>query len=201
MPDYQAIYDDIISRQENYNRAEHSPGYRACVQATPQLSVLGGRALDVGCGVGFALEYLAGQPLWFDVWGVDASAVAVERAQERLEQSHGLPADRVQRIEHQSLPFAANAFDLVTCFDMLEHLDEPDIDAALSEMFRVLVPGGTFLSSVSCRPAGSRDIHGDNLHRTIRGVDWWLARAQPDRAVYDTAQSQLTLWKRLGTRG
>ena len=198
MPDYGAIYDDIISRQENYNRAEHSPGYRACVQATAQLSALGGRALDVGCGVGFALEYLAGQPFHFDVWGVDASAVAVQRAQDRLKV---LPADRVQRIEQQVLPFANRFFDLVTCFDMLEHLDEQDIDDQLSEMFRVLVPGGTFLASVSCRPAGSQDIHGDNLHRTIRGVDWWIARTHPDRAIYDTAQSQLTLWKRLETRG
>jgi len=200
MPDYAAIYDDIITRQENYNRAEHSPGYRACVEASPRLSGLSGRLLDVGCGVGFALEYLAGQPFRFDVWGVDASAVAVERAQERLARSHGLPSDRVVRIEHQILPFANRFFDLVTCFDMLEHLDEPDIDDSLSEMFRVLAPGGTFLSSVSCRPAGSQDLHGDNLHRTVRSVDWWLSKTNPDRAIYDAAQAQLTLWKRV-TKG
>jgi hypothetical protein len=86
----------------------------------------------------------------------------------------------------------------VTCFDVLEHLDEPDIDAALGEMFRVLRDGGTWFSTVSCRPAGSVDRHGDNLHRTIRGVDWWLARTKPERAEYDASSAQLTLWKRRG---
>jgi len=47
--------------------------------------------------------------------------------------------------------------------------------------------------------AGGR-VDGDNLHRTVRSVDWWLSKTHPDRAIYDTAQAQLTLWKRV-TKG
>jgi 2-polyprenyl-3-methyl-5-hydroxy-6-metoxy-1,4-benzoquinol methylase len=201
VPNYGEIYDDIIKRQENYNRAENSPGYQSCVQASDALSLLEGNVLDVGCGVGFVLEYLAGAQFHFNVWGVDASAVAVERAQQRIARDRHLPPDRVQQIKNQRLQFQDNFFSLVTCFDMLEHLDEPDIDAALLDMFRVLRHGGAFFCSVSCRLAGTRDLHGDNLHRTVNSVDWWLARVKPDRAVYDSSKSQLTFWKQVRKLG
>ena len=200
MPNYAEIYDDIIQRHENYNRAENSPGYGNCVQASHELSLLEGNALDVGCGVGFVVEYLGASPFRFQTWGVDASAVAVERARLRVARGHGLPAERIQQLQGQRLPFEDASFSLVTCFDVLEHLDEADLDAALAEMFRVLRPGGVWFCSVSCRLAGAEDLHGDNLHRTVRGTDWWLARAQPDRAVYDASRAQLTLWKHLGRR-
>lgn len=192
-PDYARIYDDVISRQENYNRAENSPGYQTCVQAASELALLSGNALDVGCGVGFVVEYLAGPAFRFDAWGVDASGVAVARARQRVASGRGLPPERVQQIQNQRLPFEDGFFAVVTCFDVLEHLDEIDIDRAIGEMWRVLRPGGTWLCTVSCRPAGSQDLHGDNLHRTVRGVDWWLARANPDQATFEAGTSQLRL--------
>lgn len=196
MPKYGEIYDDIIRRQENYNLAENSPGYQTCVAAADPLSLLHGNSLDVGCGVGFVVDYLSGIPFQFQAWGVDASAVAVERARARIAKSKSLPADRIQQISSQKLPFADHFFSLVTCFDMLEHLDENHILETIQEMTRVTVPGGVLFCSVSCRLAGSKDLYGDNLHRTVQSVDWWLARMQPERAIYDAQRAQLTLWKK-----
>ncbi len=197
MPDYRAIYNDVIEREENYNKAECSPGYQNCVEFGHGLSLLGGRSLDFGCGVGFVLEYLAAPPYRFEVYGVDASDVAVLRARQRLGR---FPFDAVARIRHVTTSrldsFDDDYFSLVTSFDVLEHLDESDILASWSEFLRVLRRGGLFFGSVSCRPSGYEDQFGDNLHRTVRGVDWWIERLQPDRALFDAARSQLLIWKR-----
>lgn len=45
-----------------------------------------------------------------------------------------------------AMPFASGSFDVVAAFDVIEHC-EPEADA-LSEVSRVLVPGGVFLMSV-----------------------------------------------------
>lgn len=197
MPDYRAIYNDVIDREENYNLAQCSPGYQNCVEFGQGLSLLGGRSLDFGCGVGFVLEYLASPPFRFEVYGVDASDLAVERSRQRLGRFGFDPVSRVRHVTNSQLhSFADDFFSLVTSFDVLEHLDEADVMRVWTEVLRVLRRGGLFFGSVSCRPSGYQDQFGDNLHRTVRGVDWWLERFQPDRALYDAARSQLLIWKR-----
>lgn len=94
------------------------------------------RLLDVGCGTGTMLQYLAryGQPQGIDI---DPAAVAFCR-------QRGVTA--VQQVAPGPLPFAAASFDLVTALDVLEHLD--DDRAMIREVYRVLRPGGLFLLSV-----------------------------------------------------
>ena len=100
-------------------------------------------------------------------------------------------------LDSQKLPFEDHFFSLITCFDVLEHLDEQDIDTTISEILRALRPGGVFLGSVSCRKSGVDDLHGDNLHRTVKSPDWWINKFGPDNAQYDGKRQQLTLWKHL----
>ena len=96
----------------------------------------GRRVLDVGCGTGTMLGYLA---RYGEAEGVDADEQAV-----RFCRARGL--DRVQHVANGSLPFADATFDLVTALDVVEHVD--DDAAILSELRRVLRPGGTLLLSV-----------------------------------------------------
>ena len=56
----------------------------------------------------------------------------------------------------ERLPYPDAAFDLVTCLDVLEHVE--DAEAVLREMKRVLKPGGTVLTTVPNRRA-FRDPH------------------------------------------
>ena len=196
MPDYREIYNHVVSTDPRYNLAENSPGFRAVVQATDQLEMLSGRSLDVGCGVGFVLNYLAGPNFDLNVFGVDVSDLAVQQARVRMQQTPGDPK-QVSVLDNQKLPFEDHFFSLVTCFDVLEHLDEQDIDSTISEILRTLCPGGVFLGSVSCRKSGVEDLHGDNLHRTVKSPDWWINKFQPDKAQYDGKRQQLTLWKHL----
>ncbi|HYY58662.1 MAG TPA: class I SAM-dependent methyltransferase, partial [Pyrinomonadaceae bacterium] len=91
------------------------------------------RILDVGCGTGANLELLA---RFGDVEGVDISqdALAFCRARGLESVRHGAA---------EKLPYGDGEFDLVTSFDMVEHLDD-DV-AGLKEMRRVLRPGGRAL--------------------------------------------------------
>jgi SAM-dependent methyltransferase len=99
-----------------------------------------GRALDVGAAGGGNTRVLrdlgwSASPLEY---GVDGALVAAERH---------LP---VMRADATLLPVADGSLDLVVAFDVLEHL--VDDDACVSEIRRVLRPGGTFLVAVPCDP-------------------------------------------------
>ena len=194
MPNYKDIYNHIVSTDHRYKLAENSPGLRAVIKATDQLQMLSGRSLDIGCGVGFVVEYLSGRSFDLNAFGVDISDAAIEQSRNRLKNVPG-SNHRLTVLKDQTLPFEDNFFSLVTCFDVLEHLDEADIDATLKEIERVIRPGGVFFGSVSCRTSGVNDQFGDNLHRTVQSPDWWIKRIAPDRAEYDGHRVQLGLWK------
>jgi ubiquinone/menaquinone biosynthesis C-methylase UbiE len=195
MPDYRDIYNQVISSNERYNIAQNSPGFRAIVGASDKIGMLSGRSLDVGCGVGFVLEYLAGPLFDFNIFGVDISDEAIRRAKSRMQHVTGAE-QRLLVLENQTLPFEDDFFSLITCFDVLEHLDEADISATLKEIERVLLPGGIFFGSVSCRTSNQLDQNGENLHRTVRSVDWWIDQTKPRTAEFDSVRSQLVIWKR-----
>jgi len=82
--------------------------------------------IDVGCGNGIFCNYLAAQRPDLDIIGVDRSATAL----------------RYVKVPHQqasidALPFPDEAFDVVTSFEVLEHLPVPVYNAALRELTRV----------------------------------------------------------------
>ena len=88
------------------------------------------KILDVGCGTGANLLMLS---QYGDAEGVDVSEDALAFCRER-----GL--DRVRLGAGEELPYEDGTFDLVTAFDVVEHMDD-DL-AGLREMRRVLRPGG-----------------------------------------------------------
>jgi SAM-dependent methyltransferase len=91
------------------------------------------RALDVGCGDGRLTAELSALKLC----AVDVSAVALERARQRL----GSDADLIEIEPDQPLPLEDARFDLVLCAETLEHVR--DVQLLLSEIRRVLRPGGS----------------------------------------------------------
>lgn len=100
----------------------------------PGLSVL-----DAGCGVGTNIGWLADLARPNPVVAVDFASPALERLR------HGGQAHVVQAsVTH--LPLASGHFDLVLTADVLQHLTAEAASAALSEMRRVLRPGGRLLA-------------------------------------------------------
>ncbi len=196
MPDYREIYNEIVESTPNYQRGQKSPGLRAVIESSDELSMLSGRSLDIGCGVGFVVEFLLHPTFDLRPFGVDISDVAIATARSRLSGIKSLDS-RFRVLESQALPFDDDFFSLVTCFDVLEHLDEEDIKTTLSEIDRVLRPGGIALCTVSCRASGTLDRNGENLHRSVHSPDWWIEHFLPMRAVFDGVRNQISLWKRM----
>jgi SAM-dependent methyltransferase len=96
------------------------------------------RVLEVGCGQGELAQRLRDE-VTADVVAVDLSPRMVE-----LTRSRGVEA-LVGDV--CALPFASGSFDCVTANWMLYHA--PDIDLALSELARVLRPGGTLVAATN----------------------------------------------------
>ena len=95
-----------------------------------------GVAVDVGCGSGRNLQVLARH--CDRVLGVDRAPAAVALAAAR--------DLTVLRGDAHRLPLAAASADLLTAFDVLEHMDD-DIQV-LAEFHRVLRPGGHLVLAV-----------------------------------------------------
>lgn len=104
------------------------------------------RALDLGCGDG----RLGAELDAAELTAADVSPVALERARRRL------PEARVVELEPDApLPLGDGAFDLVLCAETIEHVR--DVQLLLSEIRRVLRPGGTLaLTTPASLPVGRR---------------------------------------------
>ncbi|MDH3189473.1 MAG: class I SAM-dependent methyltransferase [Acidimicrobiia bacterium] len=89
----------------------------------------GARVLEVGCGRGHLTSRLAARGI--DVVGIDANPRAPELAE----------SDRVVHMVAEKLEFRDAEFDVVIAVHSIEHI--PPLDAAFSEMARVLKPGGS----------------------------------------------------------
>lgn len=96
----------------------------------------GESVLDVGCGTGNYLVDLAERGAW--VVGVDSSQNMLEIAKSKLSKTGY--AFQLQLAEAETLPFGDNTFDLALSVLSLEFVNSPQ--DAVSEMFRVIRPGG-----------------------------------------------------------
>jgi ubiquinone/menaquinone biosynthesis C-methylase UbiE len=99
----------------------------------------GMRLLDCGCGPGSITLGLAQLVSPAEVIGVDQESSQLEIARASAAKL-GLTTVRFESSSVYDLPFADGSFDTVFAHAVFEHLREPM--AALSEIRRVLVPGG-----------------------------------------------------------
>lgn len=95
-----------------------------------------GRFLDLGCGSGRMSGYLVREGLIpaENVFGLDQSRVAVERA------TRTVPGGHFQTGDIHNLSYPASFFDVVLLMEVIEHLEQP-LDA-LKQIWTVMTPGG-----------------------------------------------------------
>ena len=110
------------------------------------ISATGKKVLDVGCGPGNLLVALAADAPELLI-GVDVDEVFLVFGRSEIENLIAPPSvtPTLLRASLPTLPFASETFDLVTCFLVMPHV--PDDRVALTELARVLKPGGTLAIS------------------------------------------------------
>lgn len=115
----------------------------------------GGRALDVGCAAGYCMQVLS--EMSFDVHGVELSAEIARHARQRF----GFDTVHVGTLD--TYPEPAASFDLITMWDVIEHVVDPR--ALLQRARELLKPGGLLVletqnvDSAFARVLGARWHH------------------------------------------
>ena len=124
-----------------------------------------GDVLDLGCGLGSDLAYLAERG--FRALGVDLSPVAVRRA--TAEHPHG----RFLQADALNLPFVRGTFDLLLDRGCFHYLPASNRTAYAAEAARVLRAGGRLYLRACLYTAGVRnDIDEDVLRAVFAGWRW-----------------------------
>jgi tellurite methyltransferase len=118
------------------------PPLQEVVEMADLLEAAGLRSvLDIGCGMGRHLVYLAARG--FEVIGTDHAPAAIASCTESLAAA-GLSAD-VRLMDMADFPFPDASFGGVISSHVIHHGYLADIEAILANITRVLVPRGYFV--------------------------------------------------------
>jgi ubiquinone/menaquinone biosynthesis C-methylase UbiE len=159
----QVVLIDDARRAEHskYVRAYAKPNYRMKAErradAVADIAALPvrGSYLDVSCGQGDMLNEAAA--LGFNpVQGTEIVPALID-------------GERVVRAEVHALPFSDKSFDVVTMFDVIEHLIPGDDELACRELARVA--RHHVILTANNRP--SRNHIGEELHINRRPYECW----------------------------
>jgi SAM-dependent methyltransferase len=144
---------------------------------------IGLRALDVGCGTGLSARRLLDRGEIDGVVGLDPSPEALRHARR-------FPGITFLVGSALDLPFEAASFELVTCFDVFQHLPQGGDRRASIEIARVLRPGGIVLIRTNGRGFSGDDssYRLDRLRETVEAAGLLVRRASHANAVPSLVQ-------------
>lgn len=152
---YQAYYSGD-GPPMRYERNDHWLRFFGSVADTIVQRLHPGTVFDAGCAMGFLVEALHTRGV--DASGIDVSSHAIEQAHESIR-------DRV-RVGTLAEPIG-RTYDLVTCIEVLEHLDPSDLDAALRQL---TAASDTLL--ISTTPGD----FAEPTHVNVQPPEFWAAR-------------------------
>ena len=133
----------------------------------------GSSLLDAGCGYCFHTRRLAKGG--FQITGVDFSDSALSEARRTIAAAGLEDQVQLRQSDLKTLPFTDGEFDSVVCWGVIMHI--PEMEAAITELARVLKPGGRLILG---------ENNGSSLHVVIwenllRFVKRMLGRSVPRR--------------------
>lgn len=118
---YLGIYDNLYKRAYKY--AKNIKKYKK-----------NGKYLDVGCSFGIYMK--AAKDIGYEVSGVEIADNAARYARDQFDLDVFIGT-------LEKAKYKENTFDVVTIYDVLEHI--PDINIFLNEINRILKPGGVLV--------------------------------------------------------
>lgn len=98
------------------------------------------KCLDLGCGNGSAVHFLAKND--FETYGIDISKDAINIGKDYLKKE-SLKAE-LKVASCDDLPFEEDFFDFITCFGVLDHVETSIAKKSIEEVSRILKPNGLF---------------------------------------------------------
>lgn len=159
--------------------------------------------LDAGAGTGANVELVSPLAGCHRVRAIDVAWPAVVACAARYDDVDVVQASVVR------IPFDSEAFDLVVCMDVLQHLPRADVGAALAEMWRVLRPRGRLLlrtgAAFGQRHAAERDdwrlYRPRDLSSVVGGAGFHVLRTTHANSLPGLWASVPRPWRRLLARG
>ena len=119
--------------------------------------------LDIGCGCGHLVKDALDEKI--DSYGIEISDYALKNAL----------AEVKDRIKHGSLidiPFDNETFDVISIFDIIEHIHPKDTEKAFEELNRVLKRGGVLILTTPNSGFVGDWIY-DLTHINVRPPKYW----------------------------
>lgn len=177
--------EDSVHMALNYDGVFHTDGYYQHVKEIG--SLIGPEAkevLELGCGMGFNSNYLAKNLPESTFWGIDITSTHLKHAKNKARKHTNFNA---LYGDFHEIPFDDNRFDLVFELESICHSDQPE--KVLSEVYRVLKPGGRFMLFEGFRADDfdQKSIHQKKASQLIEktmGVNFghsisqWIASAE-----------------------
>ena len=120
------------------------------------------KMLDVGCGEGYYVRDAIEEGI--DAHGIDISTHALENALAEVK-------DRITFGSITEIPFDDEEFDMMTAFDVIEHIHPKDTLKAVAEIRRVLKPDGIVIITTPSSNFG--DWVSDLTHINVRPPKFW----------------------------
>jgi 2-polyprenyl-6-hydroxyphenyl methylase/3-demethylubiquinone-9 3-methyltransferase len=154
--------------------------------------------LDIGCGGGYLTEEYA--RLGCQTSGIDISSASIAEAIQHAS-IEGLKIN-YQVGSATNLEFPENSFDVVSCCDVLEHIE--NWPAAIQEIARVLRPGGLFFFDTINRtlPSFVTMIFGLEIFPLTRIFEprthLWKMFIKPAELTHELSKNNLTVKKLSG---
>ncbi len=198
------LVPDVCATVEDHCLALiHRKAYATAASLARGLDVL-----DVGCNHGYGTRVISEGAR--SIVGVDVSPTSIAEARRRH------PHLRFEQVDGSTLPFEDASFDLVTSFQVIEHV--ADVPPFLSEIDRVLRPGGRAVLTTPngllrltpgmrpWNPFHVREYSPDELRRTVqevfpsvevRGLEGPKAFERIERARVMRAR-RMAEWRRVG---
>ena len=183
------IWDELFKREEFRWREAHE---RVVEFAQLLRERSSWRILDLGCGTGRHLVYLAKEG--FEPFGIDISPTGLEYARQWLEQE-GLQAE-LKQSDMTEVPYPDGFFDGAISIHVIYHGTLEQMRKAIGEIHRTLKPGGlallTFQSKRSYRYGRGREIEPNTFIPDI-GEDRDVPHHYSDREELEKVLQAFTI--------
>src|SRR5437667_1150 len=173
----EASYDRVVKRyvDEFFDELERKPFDRLLLHQFAEIVGTQGKVCEIGCGPGQIARYL--QDRQVSMCGVDLSEEMVKWAR-RLS-----PDISFQRGDMRALEIPDASLAGIVCFYTIIHLKRKDVPHALSEMLRVLKPGGRLLLSFH---GGDGELHRDQWYDMPVSIDISLFESEEMAGYLET---------------